>query len=333
LNIVYTVCSSNHLPFAFSLGDSLKKSNPKYHFVIGLIDVLPPTIHSTEFQIIPVSNLNLPFFEELSEKYTIIELSCAMKPCFATYLFDANPEIQELIYLDADIWVKGDLSGIEESLKTNDIILTPHVTKPLPLSSLWNEKAFLNAGIYNAGFFAVKRTENTFRFLNWWTDRERVMGFYDFEKGMGVDQLWLNFVPIYFEKVLVTFEIGYNAAYWNLQERTVSKIKDNYFVNQTTPLIFYHFSGYSVDKPQLISKHLLSKKYLSDNQALGSLFNEYRANVLENNYEYYRQIKPTFGKFIERKQDSLPIKFIKKGLWKIINFIENVNLGYYYETN
>jgi hypothetical protein len=333
LKIVYTVCSSNHLPFAFSLGDSLKKSNPSYHFVIGLIDVLPSFIHTDEYQIIPIMDLDLPYLEELSKKYSVIELCCALKPYFATVLFNKNPEIQELIYLDADILVKGDLIGIEENLRDNDIILTPHLSKPVPLSFPWNEKSFLNAGLYNAGFFALKRTQNTTLFLNWWTEREREMGFYDFEKGMGVDQLWLNFVPIYFEKVLVTFEVGINVAYWNLHERTLSKKDGNFVINQNKPLVFYHFSGYSVEKPKFISKHLLTKKYLSENQTLSDLFSEYKKTILENNYEYYHQIKPAFGKYIDTKHKSFVVELVKKGLWKIINFIENVNLGYYYDAN
>ncbi len=330
MNIVYTVCTNNHLPFAYSLGDSLKKTNPKYQFVIGLVDVLPRIVFQDKFQIIPVENLSLPYFEELNEKYSVMELCCAMKPCYATYLFNENADIQELIYLDTDILVKGDLSRIEEYLKINDIILTPHISKPVPLSSHWNEKSFLNAGLYNAGFFALKRTENTFRFLQWWTEREHKMGYYDFEKGMGVDQLWLNFVPIYFEKVFIAFDIGYNVAYWNLQERTLSKIEGVYFINQNTPLVFYHFSGYSLEKPKLISKHLKSKSYLSDNQDLIDLFKEYRTLISGNNYEDFRKIKPAFGKYIEVTEDSLVVSFIKKGLLKIINFIENVNLGYYY---
>ena len=41
---VFTLCAANYLAHAKTLGESLAQHNPDYHFVIGLVDRLPPHI-------------------------------------------------------------------------------------------------------------------------------------------------------------------------------------------------------------------------------------------------------------------------------------------------
>src|SRR5262249_51445438 len=47
---------------------------------------------------------------------------------------------------------------------------------------------------------------------------------------------------------------GLNAAYWNLHERHFQSVNGQHFVNGQ-PLRFFHFSGYSLDKPDALTKH------------------------------------------------------------------------------
>ncbi|MFX8895502.1 hypothetical protein ABTM96_20420, partial [Acinetobacter baumannii] len=68
----------------------------------------------------------------------------------------------------------------------------------------------------------MKKSSETFQFLNWWSDRLIDQCYYNFAEGMGVDQAWLNIVPLFFKEVCVANHKGLNVAYWNLHERKLS---------------------------------------------------------------------------------------------------------------
>ena len=80
---------------------------------------------------------------------------------------------------------------------------------------------------------------------------------FDSKRGMFAEQLWLNLVLLYFEKVHVIKHLGCNEAFWNLHERRLTKLAGKYYVNKTYPLIFFHFSGALISciKENRISEH------------------------------------------------------------------------------
>jgi hypothetical protein len=181
----------------------------------------------------------------------------------------------------------------------------------------------LNAGLYNTGFVAMKRSENTFKFLKWWKNHLKDYGYYDFCNGMGIDQLCVNFVPIFYDKVLIEYNPAYNLAYWNLHERKVEFIDGKVIINGKENLLFFHFSGYTPDKPNLLSKHVKSSK-IGNYPVLKPLFKEYNKALLRNHFQFFKQIIPAYGTFIPpKKENNFVVKLIEKSAWKVINFIEN----------
>ena len=322
MKLIYTVCSANYLYQALTMGESLKKTNPDYELIIGLVDELPLTNFEIPYQIIPISTLNLPYLQEFSDKYTVIELACACKPVFGLHLFEKYSDLEKLIYFDTDLWITNSIESIEKNLDSYDIIITPHITQPIDLKEEWNEKQFLNAGLYNAGFLALKRSLNSFKFLNWWNNHLKDYGYYDFCNGMGVDQLCINFVPIFYDKVLIEYNPAYNLAYWNLHERKVEYIDKKVVVNGKN-LLFFHFSAYSPSYSHLLSKHKKSSK-TSNYPKLMPLFEEYNEALLRNHFHFFKQIIPAYGKYTPpKKEKNFVTKLIEKSAWKAINFIEN----------
>lgn len=323
MKLIYTVCTSNYLYQALTLGDSIKKTNPDYELVICLTDKLPATEIEIPYQLITIGTINFDGLEEYSKKFTIIELACACKPIFAQHLLAKYPTLDKLIYMDTDIYLYGKLTAIEDNLDVHDIIITPHITREISLAERWNEKQYLNSGLYNAGFIAFKRCENTFNFLSWWRTHLNKYGYLDYCKGMGADQLCLNFVPIFYDNVLIDYNPAQNIAYWNLQERELSIKNGQYFVNEDIPLIFFHFSGYNPEKPKLISKHFKLPKNRSQ-KALKQIIKEYRTELIKNHFTYFKNIIPTYGIYIiPPKEKNLLVKFIEKSAWKVINYVEN----------
>lgn len=258
MNIAFTICSANHLPFAKSLADSILQHNSNYKFIIALADTYDKYDRNffVPHTIIPVTEMDLPFFKELSDKYNIFELSCALKPFVARYLLDANKDCEAFFYFDSDILVYAPLIQAEAILQNHCLIITPHIATPLTYEAgISTELSVLRTGLYNAGFFAINRTTESLMFLEWWQERLKYNCFDDAANGLFVDQLWLNFAPIYFRNTYVLYNPGYNLAYWNFLERKLTMENGKFMVNGNHPLVFFHYSGFNIHQPQTISKH------------------------------------------------------------------------------
>jgi hypothetical protein len=323
MKLIYTVCTANYLYQALSMGESLKKTNPDYELIIGLVDKLPLLNFEIPYQIISISEVQEVNLLGFKGEYTVMEVATACKPVFGLYIFEKYPDLEKLIYFDTDLWITDSIEPIEKNLDNYDIIITPHITQPIDLQEEWNEKQFLNAGLYNTGFVGMKRSENTFKFLNWWKNHLKDYGYYDFCNGMGIDQLCVNFVPIFYDNVLIEYSPAYNLAYWNIHERTVSFANGKYVINGKENLMFFHFSGYTPDKPNLLSKHIKSSK-ISNYLILNPLFKEYNEALLRNHFEFFKQIIPSYGIYNPpKKEKNFMAKFVEKSAWKAINFIEN----------
>jgi len=295
--IAYTLCSANHLAYAKTMADSFILYNPDYKVFIGLVDKINNRFDESFFlphTLIEVDKLEIEPLQEMSDKYTILELNCAVKPFMAQYLFKHyNPDV--LIYTDTDILYYSSIQPIEDELQEADILLSPHLTKPLNDGKIPNEREFLRAGLFNAGFFVMKKSETTNAFLMWWGERLQYEGFLKLSEGYGADQNWLNLVFLFFENVAVIKSKGANVAYWNLHERNVALVDNKLVVNGTEPLVFLHISGYDFNNPDNISKHQ-TRYNLSDFPLLKNLFFEYIKKVKQNNHDAFSKMNCYYAK-------------------------------------
>ena len=105
-SIYFTLCSNNYLPFALSLGKSIRQFLPDFRFVVGLVDRIHPEIDYSdcgEVEFLPCFDLGYPEFEFMLAQYNIIEFNTAVKPFYFEYLFTNYPEADQIYYLDPDL--------------------------------------------------------------------------------------------------------------------------------------------------------------------------------------------------------------------------------------
>lgn len=315
MKIAYTVCSLNRLGQILVLAKSLLQHNPDYHFIVGLADEINDRVDIKSFpfiEFIPLSALQIPQLDKLDKQYDIFELSCALKAFYGSFFYKKhNPDI--ILYFDTDICVYSSFDTIEEALNNHSILLSPHFISPVPGDGKYPlERDVLNAGLYNGGFMGVKNSPTAKQFLSWWQQRLLDQGFNNVCEGMMVDQLWLNLVPIYFQNVHLLTHEGCNLAYWNMHERKLTEKDAQYFANDK-PLIFFHFSGFKIDKPMLLSTHQTRFK-LSDNKALKSLVENYADLLTANHFASYLSIECAYGKKKPVKHHSVPKKILMSAL-------------------
>jgi len=325
MTLAFTLCSINYLAQAQTLGQSLQKTNPDIEFVIGLVDRLDKISLESDkippFQLLEIDKINMDCLDEMCSIYDITELNTAVKPYYFDYFLKNRPDIKNIIYFDPDIIVFDSLKPLKNSLKKYSIVLTPHITSPINDKFDTREIDHLNTGLYNLGFVAISRSEASSLMINWWMERLKKDCRIDLCNGLFVDQHWMILVPIYFrDSVLVEKYFGYNVAYWNLHERKVTVENGKYFIN-SVPLIFFHFSGYSINRPDEVSKYQ-NRSSFENRPDIIPLFEYYAKQLKDNFNEYYIQftcyyIRPTKIKRYLRVRSALQYPFRK--LVEIVN--------------
>ncbi|MFD2515637.1 glycosyl transferase [Pontibacter locisalis] len=290
--VAFTICSINYLAQAITLGDSLKKSNPDIEFRIYLVDRLTTSGVTRElipYSLVEIEDVPIAGFEDMCVRYNITELNTSVKPYIIDHIFKTEFRVKNIIYFDPDIMVLASLNELIKHLLVYSIVLTPHILTPSDEKSGLPERSFLATGIYNLGFIAVSKCDETGKFLKWWKKRLFTQGYANAQLQLFYDQKWLNLAPVFFEKVYIEKSPGYNMAGWNLHEREVtSKENGKYIINQEHELIFYHFSGVKA-KENDVYKH--SSISFNDRPDLQEIIENYRKNLIANKNDFYKTIK------------------------------------------
>jgi glycosyltransferase involved in cell wall biosynthesis len=280
-----TIVAKNYLAFARVLAGSLRRHHPGARVVVLLVDRVDSTFDAgaEPFEVVEAESLgNIPDFPAFAFKYSLLEISTAVKPFFLARLLEQQG-VGKLVYLDPDIQVFRPLDRIAELLDQHAILLTPHLTDPIEDDLHPSELAILQAGAYNLGFLALARGPQTAKLLAWWQARVYDQCVVDIEKGLFVDQKWMDLAPGLFAGVHVLVDPGYNVAYWNLHGRRVTLTSAEPPRVNGGPLYFFHFSGVDPDELGPVSRHQ-NRFTLGSLGEARRLFLDYRELLLRAGY-------------------------------------------------
>jgi hypothetical protein len=324
MTLAFTLCSINYLAQAQTLGQSLQKTNPDVEFVIGLVDRIANVKLEADkippFELLEIDKINLNDLNEMCKIYDITELNTAVKPFYFDYFLKNRPEVQNIIYFDPDIIVYDSLQPLIDRLEKYSIVLTPHITSPIQDKFETREIDHLNTGVYNLGFVAISRSKASTEMIHWWMERLKKDCRIDLCNGLFVDQHWMIFVPIFFRNhVFVDKYYGYNVAYWNLHERQVSQKDGKFFINDV-PLIFFHYSGYGINKPEEVSKYQ-NRSNFENRKDILPLFEYYAQQLKDNHNDYYSQFPCYYIKPIKMKRFLRVRKALQYPFRKLLNLV------------
>jgi len=293
---VFTIASKNYFALAKTLLDSVKKVHPSgISLFLFLADESGEALAREDgpFQIVEAKDLPVPNFKRMAFQYDIMEFNTAVKPFCFSYLFDEG--YSKVLYFDPDILVFRPLDQVFFQLNTSSLVLTPHITEPLPESDHFKptEQVYLRVGTYNLGFIAVSATDEGRKFVDWWGRKCAEECFKEIETGLFVDQKWVNLALGLFNDINICRNKGLNMAYWNLHERILGS---DLMVNGEFPLIFYHFSGINITAPDDISRHQ-NRFSLNTRADLKEIFKLYCDTVLKNGYIKFRGLPYTYATY------------------------------------
>jgi len=280
-----TIIARNYLPAARVLAKSFRAQNPAGKFTVLVVDDIHGDLDALAepFDVLGLDDIGIDHDEALrmAAIYDVTELCTAVKPWLLRRLLDAGADA--VAYLDPDIKVYAPLDEVIVAAMEHGIVLTPHVTRPMPRDGLSkSETEVLLSGIYNLGFVAVSHQAGDF--LSFWQARLERECIADPQNMRFVDQRWVDFVPGLYP-VHILRDTTYNVAYWNLDHRDLA-FRDGVYLVDGRPLHFFHFSGYSPDKPYLLSKHQGQRPriLLSERPDVARICDEYGADLVANGH-------------------------------------------------
>jgi len=313
MNVACTIVSPNYLHYARTLAKSYLAHHPSDLFFVLLVsrERLATLDPNDSFRVLHLEDLALPGVHSLAMQYDILELNTNVKPTLLKYLF-REFVVDNVVYLDPDIFIYDRLQPIFDHLQHANVVLTPHITRPIYDGKTPTEVDFLSAGVFNLGFVALKRSGQSDALLDWWERRCLDEGYSEIRTGLFVDQKWMNLAPCLFEGVELCKDAGCNMAYWNLHERLLSKHGESYVVNGSFPLRFFHFSGVDVFTESSLSKY--SNRYtLSDRPDLAGIFADYKA-AMQSNVREGEKVMP-YG--YDRFSDGSAVTSLARRLYAI----------------
>lgn len=333
---ICTVVAKNYIAFARCLTDSFLAQHPAGRVFVLLVDKLDHNFDPAQerFTTILVSEIGLPNFEQMAFRYLVFEFSTAVKPFFFEYLFDRYG-CQKLCYIDPDIYFYRPVDELFELLDHYCLLLTPHLTGFLEDGFQPDELAIMRSGIYNLGFLGMGQHPELKPFLHWWQRKLSKQCVGEQERGLYLDQRWMDLVPGLFSGVFIQRDPGYNVAYWNLNHRQIEQTEAGYMANGS-PLKFFHFSGLRPDQIESVARYQ-NRYTLDDLEHLKPLFFNYRDSVLAHGYEHLRHLPyaydyfdngiyiPEFARYLWRELDSdgqrWPTPFSTRGRNSFINWL------------
>jgi hypothetical protein len=280
---VCTIIAKNYVAQARVLARSFAEHHPDGRFWTLIIDDFEGFIDPEQepFSVLTPADIGCDEFPEMAGRYTVLELSTAVKPWLLRHLMDQSGS--PVTYLDPDIKVYGSLERLEQLAADHGVVLIPHNTEPLPHDGHRPRQVdVMIAGIYNLGHLSVAPGPEVDALIEWWADRLRRDCRVDPIWGYFVDQRWFDLVPGFLADFAILRDPEFNVAYWNLHSRTFEYRDDRYLVDGR-PLAFFHFSGFNPEKPEDLSLHQ-DRIEIADVPALARICEEYAEDTMREGF-------------------------------------------------
>lgn len=317
-----TIVCRNYLAQARALFESFGANEPTVRRYLLVLDAEPGDVDvDPGIEVVSPGRLPVPEFASMSFKYGVVEFNTAVKPFLLSLLLDQYGE-REVAYFDPDILVMRRLDELRAALATSSIVLTPHITRPIPDDGLTpSEPDIMVSGAYNLGFIGLRDTEETRRFLTWWGRRLEDGCRIDVARGLFTDQKWIDLVPGLFPGTRILRHPGYNVAFWNLHEREIERMDDGYRVNGA-PAAFFHISGFDPDRPDLVSKHQ-TRTRVEPGSGLAALLEDYAARLARHGWREAREEEYGYSRFA----DGMRVHALLRRLYLDLDPAERRRLG------
>jgi hypothetical protein len=224
---LYKSLARFHADFVFYV---LAFDNETYDYLTNLkydkLIVVSPDIYNKYFETGP---------DKYSDKK---QYFFSATPNLCLYIFEKYPEVDLLLYLDADVYAFSALGPLYNELGDYSIAICSH--RFHPLFDLLSK----NYGRFNVAVNFFRRNEEGLKCLNDW--KKDCDSWYpgkpDYPLKFFSDQIFLDEWVNRYHDIKIIQNIGVDVAPWNVANYKFSEKDGSYFIDGK-PLIIFHFSS------------------------------------------------------------------------------------------
>jgi hypothetical protein len=250
-----TSSTVSHLARARVVAESWRRHHPDSPFAVLLTDGEDRPPETEAFDVVLPEELGLPASELAVQRgiYDAYELTCALKPRLLQLLLERGASA--VVFSDTDTCFYAPVDDVAATAAVSSLVLTPSTARPvgprryLPVGPL--EHRHLLSGLFNTGLVAVGPGGGAF--LDWWSGRLARDCLVERPAGMWTDQMWVDWVPVYFDHV-ISRDPSLNVGIWNLDERELLDVEGKPSVDGA-PLRHFHFWGFDPRRPDEYSAY------------------------------------------------------------------------------
>ncbi|MGE5607188.1 MAG: hypothetical protein ACM3YE_16045 [Bacteroidota bacterium] len=294
--IFTTVATANYLPRAMVMAKSVKRWMPEGKVILCLVEEKIPEavkkLHDPFDDVILAKNLGFSNFYRFIFQYSRFEGANACKAQLLIYLLKTFQNHDYFIFLDSDTKVFGPFDELTEKLTVNEIMISPHFISFNKKNPFYYLRIVQKSGIFNTGFFAIKRGNESKRFLGWWANILLKYCYQDTNKGVWNEQKWLDLALGLFGFHILT-DPGYNMGPWNFGERELTFTDKGEYKANGKPLRFFHFSGFLSN----YFKKRLEKADPSQRKLIEKIADEYRQDLIKADQDQFGKIPWSYERF------------------------------------
>ena len=290
-HVAFTIATRTYLAGALVWRKTLRDTGSRIRGLVYLVDVesselahlceevkelCPEYGRGIEEDIRSFDSANIPDEAGIRKRYSVIEYCTAIKPSIFVSLSVEFPK-KTLHYFDPDIAALGDLRSLRDFASEHSFTVLPHMTTPTEDPFLLSPLDVLRAGVFNFGYVGWNPGVGGHEMVRWWQRRLNKDSRVALAEGIFVDQSWgvlLSASP----HAGVFRDLAYNVAYWNLHEREIMYAESAGYLCNGAALQFFHFSGYSPTRPDILSMHQ-NRHWLPAKRGLQKLCNWYAAEL------------------------------------------------------
>jgi hypothetical protein len=160
-------------------------------------------------------------------------------PSLPLYVFKHFSKIDQISYLDADLYFYSSPEPIFAEIKNDSVMIIPHRFVP-------KRKEYVKTvGFYNVSMVTFRKDKNGMTCLSWWRQKCLEWCYEKYEATRMGDQKYLDQFSKRFEKVHILKHVGAGVGTWNVGQYRVWNNNGHVFINNV-PLIFYHFADLKI---------------------------------------------------------------------------------------
>lgn len=238
-----TYFDAGFLAPGLTLADSLARHDPDAVLWVlaldGTVENVLRRLARPHVRVVPLAELEAadPALAAVKATRSWLEYVFTLSPCLPRHLLRAQPDIDRLTYLDADLMFFDHPAPIFDELGGGSVLFTAH-RFPDYLRAHYERH-----GVYNVGVLAWRRDSNGLACLDWWRERCLEWCHDRLEPDRYADQKYLDEWPRRFNGVVECRHPGVNLAPWNWMNHRLQAAGGAVRVDDQ-PLVVFHFARF-----------------------------------------------------------------------------------------